>query len=159
MATVAVPKIHKNFINGEWVEARAGRSFENRNPADHSELIGIFPSSIQEDVNDAVDAAKSAFAKWRLVPAPRRAEILYRAAETLVKRKEDLARDMTPEMRKPLSARSRWTRAEVSIEVGGWPARSSPPDSAIEKQPAWAAPISSSGFVPVPSSKREEKEY
>jgi len=43
MATVAVPKFHKNFINGEWVEARSGRSFENRNPADHSELIGIFP--------------------------------------------------------------------------------------------------------------------
>jgi len=103
MATVAVPKIHKNFINGEWVEARAGRSLENRNPANREELIGIFPSSTQEDVNDAVEAAKAAFAKWRLLPAPRRAEILYRTAETLVKRKEDLARDMTREMGKPLS--------------------------------------------------------
>jgi acyl-CoA reductase-like NAD-dependent aldehyde dehydrogenase len=103
MATVAVPKVHKNYINGEWVEARGGRAFENRNPANHTELIGIFPSSTQEDVNDAVDAAKAAFVKWRLVPAPRRAEILYRAAETLVKRKEDLARDMTREMGKPLS--------------------------------------------------------
>jgi len=92
MATVAVPKFHKNFINGEWVEARSGRSFENRNPANPGELIGIFPSSTQEDVNDAVEAAKAAFLKWRLVPAPRRAEILYRAAEILVKRKEDLAR-------------------------------------------------------------------
>src|SRR2546421_4844136 len=63
------------------------------------------------------------------------------------------------EMRKPPSPRSRWTRAEVSIEVGAWPARSSAPDSAMEKQPAWAAPMSSSGFVPVPSSKRDEKEY
>jgi acyl-CoA reductase-like NAD-dependent aldehyde dehydrogenase len=103
MATSAVSRIHKNFINGEWVEGRQGRTFEDRNPANSDELVGIFPSSTQEDVNDAVDAAKAAFRKWRLVPAPRRAEILYRAAETLVKRKEDLARDMTREMGKPLS--------------------------------------------------------
>jgi aldehyde dehydrogenase (NAD+) len=113
MATVAVPKFHKNYINGEWVEARARRSFENRNPANHTELIGIFPSSTQDDVNDAVDAAKSAFTKWRLVPAPRRAEILYRAAEILVKRKEDLARDMTREMGKPLSE----TRGDVQEAI------------------------------------------
>src|SRR3984893_9341982 len=113
MATVAVPKFHKNFINGEWVEARSGRSFENRNPADNSELIGIFPSSTEADVNDAVDAAKAAFAKWRLVPAPKRAEILYRTAETLVKRKEDLARDMTMEMGKPLSE----TRGDVQEAI------------------------------------------
>jgi len=113
MATGAVPKFHKNYINGEWVESRSGRSFENRNPADHTELIGVFPSSTQQDVNDAVDAAKAAFAKWRLVPAPRRAEILYRAAETLVKRKEDLARDMTREMGKPLSE----TRGDVQEAI------------------------------------------
>jgi alpha-ketoglutaric semialdehyde dehydrogenase len=113
MVTVVGPKIHKNFINGDWVEARAGRSFENRNPADRGELIGIFPSSNQEDVDDAVHAARTAFAKWRLVPAPRRAEILYRAAETLVKRKEDLARDMTREMGKPLSE----TRGDVQEAI------------------------------------------
>jgi len=113
MATVAVPKVHKNYINGEWVEARVGRAFEDRNPANHSELIGIFPSSTQEDVNDAVEAAKAAFLKWRLVPAPRRAEILYRAAETLVRRKEDLARDMTREMGKPLSE----TRGDVQEAI------------------------------------------
>ncbi len=113
MATVAVPKFHKNYINGEWVESRSARSFENRNPADHTELVGIFPSSAQQDVNDAVEAAKAAFTKWRLVPAPRRAEILYRAAETLVKRKEDLSRDMTREMGKPLSE----TRGDVQEAI------------------------------------------
>jgi acyl-CoA reductase-like NAD-dependent aldehyde dehydrogenase len=113
MTTSAVSRIHKNFINGEWVEARHGTTFENRNPADSSELIGIFASSTAEDVNDAVEAAKAAFAKWRLVPAPRRAEILYRAAETLVKRKEDLARDMTREMGKPLSE----TRGDVQEAI------------------------------------------
>jgi aldehyde dehydrogenase (NAD+) len=113
MTTSAVSRIHKNFINGEWTEARHGSTFENRNPADSSELIGIFVSSTAEDVNDAVDAAKAAFAKWRLFPAPRRAEILYRAAEILVKRKEELARDMTREMGKPLSE----TRGDVQEAI------------------------------------------
>lgn len=113
MATSAVSRIHKNFISGEWVEARHGHTLEDRNPADHSELIGIFPASTQEDVDDAVDAARAAFTKWRLVPAPRRAEILYRAAESLVKRKEDLARDMTREMGKPLSE----TRGDVQEAI------------------------------------------
>src|SRR5579862_694665 len=113
MTTSAVSRSHKNFINGEWVGARHGSTFENRNPANTGELVGIFPSSTQEDVNDAVDAAKAAFKQWRLFPAPRRAEILYRAAETLVKRKEDLARDMTREMGKPLSE----TRGDVQEAI------------------------------------------
>src|ERR1700692_5107316 len=103
MTTSAVTRSHKNFINGEWLEARHGSTFENRNPANTKELVGIFPSSTYEDVNDAVDAAKAAFKQWRLFPAPRRAEILYRAAETLVKRKEDLSRDMTREVGKAVS--------------------------------------------------------
>ncbi len=113
MATSTVSRIHKNFINGEWVEARQGRTFEDRNPANTAELIGIFPSSTKEDVDDAVDAAKAAFAKWRLFPAPRRAEILYRTAETLIKRKEELARDMTREMGKPVSE----TRGDVQEAI------------------------------------------
>jgi acyl-CoA reductase-like NAD-dependent aldehyde dehydrogenase len=113
MATNTVSRIHKNFINGEWVEARQGRTFEDRNPANSAELVGTFPSSTKEDVDDAVNAAKAAFRKWRLFPAPRRAEILYRTSETLVKRKEDLARDMTREMGKPLAE----TRGDVQEAI------------------------------------------
>jgi alpha-ketoglutaric semialdehyde dehydrogenase len=113
MTTSAVSRIHKNFINGEWTEARHGSTFENRNPADSNELIGIFASSTADDVNNAVDAAKAAFTKWRLFPAPRRAEILYRAAEILVKRKEEMARDMTREMGKPLAE----TRGDVQEAI------------------------------------------
>ena len=113
MTTSAVTRSHKNFINGEWVEARRGSTFENRNPANTAELIGIFPASTQEDVSEAVDSARDAFKKWRLFPAPRRAEILYRAAETLVKRKEEMARDMTREMGKPLSE----TRGDVQEAI------------------------------------------
>src|SRR3970040_72804 len=103
MATAVVPKVYKNFINGEWVESRSGKSMENRNPANTGELIGMFPLATEDDVNAAVDAAHEAYKSWRLVPAPKRAEILFRAAEILVRRKEDLARDMTREMGKVLA--------------------------------------------------------
>ncbi|HEY4580228.1 MAG TPA: aldehyde dehydrogenase family protein [Candidatus Acidoferrales bacterium] len=113
MATAVVPRVFKNYINGEWLESASGRAFENRNPADNDELVGMFPSSTAEDVDAAVDAAAEAFKSWRLVPAPKRAEILYRAAETLVRRKEDLAQDMTREMGKPLAE----TRGDVQEAI------------------------------------------
>src|SRR5713101_3531231 len=89
------PSVYKNFIDGEWVESSTGQTFENRSPADTRDLVGIFQRSGKADVDAAVDAAKQAFVKWRLVPAPRRAEIIYRAAEMLAERKEEYARDMT----------------------------------------------------------------
>src|SRR5438128_262058 len=88
MATAVIPKVFKNYINGEWVESRSNKAFENRNPANTDELIGMFPSATEEDVNAAVDAAKEAYNRWRLIPAPKRAEILFRAAEMLLARKE-----------------------------------------------------------------------
>src|SRR3984893_12792331 len=98
MATAASPRIFKNFINGEWVESRSGKAYENRNPANTDELIGMFVSSTSEDVDAAVDAAKEAYKSWRLVPAPKRAEILFRGAELLLQRKEEFSKDMTREM-------------------------------------------------------------
>src|ERR1700730_12734849 len=102
MATAASPRVFKNFINGEWVESRSGKAYENRNPAHTAELVGIFVSSVAEDVSAAVDAAKEAYKSWRLVPAPKRAEILYRAAELLLQHKEELFTDMTRGMGKGL---------------------------------------------------------
>jgi alpha-ketoglutaric semialdehyde dehydrogenase len=103
MATSVAPRMFKNFINGEWVDSRSGKSYENRNPANTDELVGMFVSGTEEDAKQAVDAAKEAYKKWRLVPAPKRAEILYRAAELLVQRKEDFSKDMTREMGKVLA--------------------------------------------------------
>ena len=113
MATAVVPRVFKNYINGEWSEASSGRAFENRNPANTDELIGIFPDSTAADVNAAEDAARLAFQSWRLVPAPKRAEILFRAAEILSKRKETLANEMTREMGKVLDE----TRGDVQEAV------------------------------------------
>ncbi len=71
-----MPKKYQNFINGKWVNAKSGQEFENRNPANWDEIVGTFPKSGREDVNEAVKAARSAFEKWRLVPVPKRGDIL-----------------------------------------------------------------------------------
>src|SRR5262252_2579026 len=95
-------KAYKNLIGGEWVESRSGQTYENLNPADTRDVIGVFQRSDMRDVDDAVAAARQAFDRWRLVPAPRRAEIIYRAGEILLERKEEYARLMTREMGKVL---------------------------------------------------------
>ena len=106
-------RVFKNFIDGEWVESNTGETFEDRNPADSREVVAIFQKSGKEDVDAAVDAARRAFLKWRLVPAPRRAEIVFRAADILVERKEEYARDMTREMGKILKE----TRGDVQEAI------------------------------------------
>ena len=93
---------YENFIGGKWLASKSGKTFENRNPANIDDLIGLFPASTAEDVDAAVAAAKDAFAAWRLVPAPKRGEILYRVGELLKKFKEELARIETREMGKVL---------------------------------------------------------
>jgi aldehyde dehydrogenase (NAD+) len=99
----------KNYIGGKWSAALSGKTFENRNPAKRDDLIGNFPASDAADVGAAVQAAKKAFATWRLVPAPKRGELLYRVGELLKKSKEEIARIETREMGKVLKE----TRGDV----------------------------------------------
>ena len=115
MATNALQngRSFSNFIDGEWRPSRSGAVFENRNPADRDDLIGVFQQSTPEDAADAIAAAASAFESWRLVPAPRRAEILARAAQLIAGRKEQFARDMTREMGKVLEE----TRGDVQEAI------------------------------------------
>jgi alpha-ketoglutaric semialdehyde dehydrogenase len=96
---VAGAQRFKNYIGGEWVDASGGETFESLIPAT-GEPIGEFPRSTPEDVDRAVAAAKEAFESWRLVPAPKRAEVLYRFANLLVEHKDDLTDLMSREMGK-----------------------------------------------------------
>ena len=96
-----MPESFLNHIAGRWVPARSGRTFANHNPAT-VEHLGDYPASGPEDVYDAVEAATRAYRSWRLTPAPKRAEIVFRAGEIIRERKEDLARAMTREMGKIL---------------------------------------------------------
>jgi alpha-ketoglutaric semialdehyde dehydrogenase len=104
---------YHNFIDGTWVPSVSGNLFENRNPANRDDLVGLFQKSTNEDVALAIDAARLAYDHWRLVPAPRRAELLFRAAQLLADRKEALARDMTREMGKALDE----TRGDVQEAI------------------------------------------
>ncbi len=104
-----MPKKFQNCINGKWVDAYSGKTFENRNPANWDELIGTFPKSGVEDVNEAVRAARRAFELWRLVPAPKRGDIMRKVGDIMVAKKEELARQMTREMGKVLAE----TRGDV----------------------------------------------
>ena len=61
-------KVYKNLIGGEWVESRFGQTFENQNPANTKDIVGIFPKSNKDDVNQAVEVAATAFERWRLTP-------------------------------------------------------------------------------------------
>jgi acyl-CoA reductase-like NAD-dependent aldehyde dehydrogenase len=111
--TTAKAMTYHNFIDGAWVPTVSGDVFENRNPADTDDLIGIFQKSTHADVAHAIAAAQDAYQRWRLVPAPRRAELLFRAAQLIADRKDALARDMTREMGKVLDE----TRGDVQEAI------------------------------------------
>ena len=106
-------QVFNNLIGGEWLPAQSGKTFFNLNPADRADVVGSFPASSAEDVDLAVAAAKKAFESWRLVPAPKRAEILQRAGYLLSVRKEQYAREMTREMGKVLAE----TRGDVQEAI------------------------------------------
>jgi aldehyde dehydrogenase (NAD+) len=94
-------KTFQNYIAGEWVDAVSGETFESTSPA-NGDAIGTFPRSSAEDVDRAVAAAKTAYEDWRLVPAPKRGEILFRFAQLLTEQKEDISQLMAREMGKVL---------------------------------------------------------
>jgi alpha-ketoglutaric semialdehyde dehydrogenase len=110
---MTTPTTYNNYIDGSWIPSTAGRTFENRNPANTGDLIGLFQHSSGADVEAAIGAAARAYEMWRLVPAPVRAEMLFKAAQLLVERKERYARDMTREMGKVLSE----TRGDVQEAI------------------------------------------
>lgn len=87
-----MPEVYKNFINGEWISSKTGAAFNDINPANKNEIVGIFPKSGREDINMAVEAASAAFDKWRRTPPPARAEIIYNAEKLLRKKKRQLQR-------------------------------------------------------------------
>jgi aldehyde dehydrogenase (NAD+) len=113
MLSTPTTTTYNNYIDGRWTPSDSGETFENRNPANTDDLIGVFQKSTRRDVEAALAAAARAYETWRLVPAPVRAEILFKAAQLLVERKEPFARDMTREMGKVLNE----TRGDVQEAV------------------------------------------
>jgi aldehyde dehydrogenase (NAD+) len=113
-------KTFKNFIGGEWIGAGSGETFETTSPAT-GEVLGVFPKSGAADVDRAVAAAKSAYEEWRLVPAPRRGEILFRFGALLADAKDEVAELMAREMGKvlPEAAGDVQEAIDMSYYMGG----------------------------------------
>jgi acyl-CoA reductase-like NAD-dependent aldehyde dehydrogenase len=92
----------RNYINGEFVESRSGRTFPNINPAEFDEVVGRFQASNEHDVEDACEAAVAAQAEWAAKPATKRGEHLFKAAELLENKLPQLGEEMTREEGKTL---------------------------------------------------------
>jgi alpha-ketoglutaric semialdehyde dehydrogenase len=99
-----------NYMDGRWIAARSGASFEKRNPADDRDRIGEFPSSSPVEVQEAVNAARRALPAWRALSYEARAQFLYKASAELTARQTDVASALTREEGKSL--------AEASGETG-----------------------------------------
>jgi alpha-ketoglutaric semialdehyde dehydrogenase len=119
-------ELFMNYINGNRVSCRSKQTFSDINPARTSEVVGEFQASAREDVEQACDAAMKAQPSWSAVPAPRRGEFLFKAAELLESRLEQVSREMTREEGKTLpEARGEVKRAiNIFRYFGGEGARS-----------------------------------
>ena len=95
-------KVFKNYINGEWTDSRSAKTFPNINPANTEETVGLFQASNADDVNDACAAAVAAQHAWAELPATRRGEYLFKAAELLEARLPQIGEEMTREEGKTL---------------------------------------------------------
>ncbi len=91
-----------HYINGAWVPSESGRWFETTSPI-NGEVLARFPAGTRGDVQRAIQAAQDAFPAWKKVPAPRRGEIIFRAAQIMRQRKEELGRLVTREMGKVIA--------------------------------------------------------
>ncbi|MGL5380173.1 NADP-dependent glyceraldehyde-3-phosphate dehydrogenase [Clostridium sp.] len=89
----------RNFINGEWVASESGKFIDIYSPVD-SILVGRVPAMTQAEVDKAIKSAKAAQKEWRNVPVSERTKILYKAADILVERVDELSEIMMKEIAK-----------------------------------------------------------
>lgn len=90
------------YINGEWTESNVQKRFPSKNPTT-GEILATFPEGTKEDIKKAIHAAEEAFPKWKKLPAPKRGEILLRAASIMRDKKEELGQMVTKEMGKVIT--------------------------------------------------------
>lgn len=101
-----------NYIDSEWV---SGDTFENRNPANTDEIVGLFVKGTPKDIQRAADAAQAALSAWSALPAPARGAFLFKAAEILERRFEEISAEMTREEGKTLPESKGEVRRSINI--------------------------------------------
>ncbi|HYP13748.1 MAG TPA: aldehyde dehydrogenase family protein [Bryobacteraceae bacterium] len=102
-----------NYINGEWISS--SKTLENRNPANTDELVGLFVMGSASDVNTAAEAAQAALPGWAGLPGPARGNFLYKVADILDRKFEQIAADMTREEGKTLPEAKGEVRRSINI--------------------------------------------
>ena len=107
-----MPELFRNYINGEWVD---GPTFENRNPANTEEVVGLFVKGSAADVHRAADAAQAAFAGWSNMPAPARGALLFKVADILERKFDQLGEEMCREEGKTLPEAKGEVRRAINI--------------------------------------------
>lgn len=107
-----MPEVFRNYINGEWVD---GPTFENRNPANTDEVVGLFVKGTAADVHRAADAAQAAFAGWSAMPGPARGALLFKVADILEKKFDQLGEEMCREEGKTLPEAKGEVRRAINI--------------------------------------------
>lgn len=107
-----MPETFRNYINGEWVD---GPTFESRNPANTDEVVGLFVKGTAADVDRAADAAQAAFAKWSTMPGPARGALLFKVADILEKKFDQLGEEMCREEGKTLPEAKGEVRRAINI--------------------------------------------
>jgi acyl-CoA reductase-like NAD-dependent aldehyde dehydrogenase len=95
-------KEYGHYINGQWTNPGNEQTFESKDPATGSSLA-VFAKGTEADVSRAVEAAEKAFPGWKRCPAPKRGEILLRAASIMRQRKDALGELVTKEMGKVIA--------------------------------------------------------
>ena len=103
----------QNYIDGAWVGAADGQTFEQRNPADLGQVTGIWPKGTRDDARKAIESAHAAFPEWAGIGVFQRAEYLSRAVAVLKGRTEAIAATLTAENGKSLAE----ARTEVRSAV------------------------------------------
>src|SRR5271170_2434181 len=103
----------QNYINGEWTGS--AKTFENRNPANTDVVVGLFSKGTAQDVADAAAAAAAAFPAWSAMAAPARGNLLYKAADILDRKFEQLGAEMTREEGKTLPEAKGEVRRAINI--------------------------------------------
>lgn len=104
---------HKNYINGQWLNSSCGQEYEQRNPADLTQVTGVWPKSTVADVDDAVKAAQRAFEQWKNLTVYQRAEYLRKALALMQERIDSIARIITTENGKTISE----SKAEINSAI------------------------------------------
>lgn len=93
---------YNNLINGKLVGPVSNEYFENLNPADIRDVVGLFPKSSTKDIEIAVKAARDSFFQWKNITPPKRGDLIFKTAEFLKRDQEKLAKVIVREMGKTM---------------------------------------------------------